>query len=223
LPLDTELSELRHFWTRSADAGAPLKAINDLEAFARAHQDDERLAGAALDMRKDLIAVRARKNDWLDPREESDAGWNPETGEGTPPERDEDWVPADWIAMDRYELITETVRYGADTNEILSAVRELSHFREDMVSQTLLEAVDHPSADVRKTATQALWRSAAEGIEVEATQERLYYLARDGDPRVARLAEAALADLERLEERARQIPAVSISAEETFEYEEGEF
>ena len=222
LSLETELSELRHFWTRSADAGAPLEAINDLEAFARAHQDDERLAGAALDMREDLIAVRARKNGWLDPREEPDAGWNPETGEGAPPERDEDWVPADWIAMERYELMTETVRYGADTNEILSAVHELSRFREDMVSQTLLEAVDHPSADIRKTATEALWRSAAEGIEVEATQERLYYLARDSNERVARLAEVALADLDRLEEEARQTPTVSVSAEEAFEYDEAD-
>ncbi|MEE3329085.1 MAG: hypothetical protein VX252_17250 [Myxococcota bacterium] len=207
LPLDAELSELRTFWIRSADAGGPQEAIDRLEGFARAHIDDERLASAALDMREDLIGVRERRNDWLIPKAESGAVWNPETGEGTPPERGEDWVPPDWIDLDRYELISETIRYGSDDRAILSGVQELAYYREDMVAQTLLEVVDHPSADIRKTATQALWRSAAEGIEVDATKDRLYYLARDSDERVSRLAEQALADLEQLEKRADQAAA----------------
>ena len=220
LPLDAELSELRSYWMRSADAGAPRQAIDRLEAFARAHADDERLAGAALDIREDLLGVRARKNDWLMPREESGAVWNPETGEGTPPERGEDWVPPDWIDLDRYETISETIRYGSDDRVILAGVQELAFYREDMVSQTLLEVADHPSVDIRKTATEALWRSAAEGIEVEATRDRLYYLARDSNERVSRLAERALADLARLEERANR-PVADSGLNDSFSIGEG--
>ena len=79
------------------------------------------------------------------------------------------------------------------------------------------------SGDINKIISGMIadFNAQHEGIEVEATRDRLYYLARDSDERVSRLAERALADLARLEERANR-PVADSGLNDSFSIGEGQ-
>ena len=113
---DVTPESVRAFWMAAADRGAPTAAIDTLLQIARDHADDERLAGAALDYREDLLRLR-------EPTEpEDDLPTVAMETLGEEPRDEEEVADGHWIELDRLDEINDALRYSSDDG-VVSGVR----------------------------------------------------------------------------------------------------
>jgi len=200
-PGSVEPAALRRFWREAADRNAPDEAIDALLALARDNLDRPGIAHAALDQREDLIALRERIA-----AEEEDIVGSVTGTESTPLELEStsasSSAPTDPPGLDDESLaqLDHVIRHDPEVAPVRHAVDILALERDVRVSEVLLEATHHPDAGPRHAALLALWRTAADGQAAsDDVRDSLIRARYDLDPGVARVAERALEDLDRLE------------------------
>ena len=106
-------------------------------------------------------------------------------------------------AQERWAELSETVLWEADDQRRRAAVQEVSHSRtKDMVDLLSQVANTDPDQGIRYQALRALWNAAADGVEDSGLIEQsLRQALEDDDQSIANLAQQALDDLAKLEER----------------------
>ncbi|MBW7998406.1 MAG: hypothetical protein FVQ81_17905 [Candidatus Glassbacteria bacterium] len=163
-------------------AGLAQRALDDLERLAQMRAEEEWQASLAPEWNS-----QSNRHNW------EITNSDPNTlAMSQPPESGPNW-----------EVLAQRAFYELNTQARSESIREVAHYRSEKAVDILLEVATYDGASQnRYQAVEALWRSAANGLDSDGRiTDTLQNALRDSDPQIAKLAERAIEDLQQLAER----------------------